>query len=258
MKLGFVGTGAITSAIVSGLRSGGAELDTIQLSPRNAEIAAEIANRFPSVSIASSNQDVLDKSEIVVLAIRPQIAAGVLSELQFRPDHRVISLVSGLSLRRATELSSPAVKITRAVPLPSAAHRLSPTAIYPPDGTAAGLFAKLGAAIEVEREAEFDAICAATATIASYFAFADSIDSWLVRRGLPQDKARDYVGRMLWALGSTAVNGADRSFQSLASDHATKGGINEQVLSHLCNRKTFETVSDGLDAVWQKITSPDP
>src|SRR5260370_32506469 len=137
MKLGFVGTGAITSAIVSGLRCGGAELDPIQLSPRNAEIAAEIANRFPAVSIASSNQDVLDESEIVVLAIRPQIAVGVLSELRFRPDHRVISVVSGLSLRRVTDLASPAVMITRAVPLPSAANRMSPTAIYPPDGMVA-------------------------------------------------------------------------------------------------------------------------
>jgi len=104
MKLGFVGTGAMTSAIVGGLRSGAVERHCIRLSPRNPGIAADLASRFPAVSIATSNQDVLDGSEIVVLAVRPQIARNVVSKLRFRPDHRVISIVSGLSLRRVSDL----------------------------------------------------------------------------------------------------------------------------------------------------------
>jgi pyrroline-5-carboxylate reductase len=92
MKLGFVGTGAITSAIVTGLGSGVAERHSIRLSPRNAGIAAALAHRFPGVSIASSNQDVLDNSEVVVLAIRPQIAEKIILELRFRPDHCAISI----------------------------------------------------------------------------------------------------------------------------------------------------------------------
>jgi pyrroline-5-carboxylate reductase len=255
MKLGFVGTGAITSAIVTGLRSGVAERHSIRLSPRNPEVAADLANRFPGVSIASSNQDVLDDSEVVVLAIRPQIARNVISELRFRSDHRVISIVCGLSLRRVSDLVAPAAKVTRAVPLTSVANRRGPTAIYPPDRAVADLFATLGTALEVEREDEFDALWAATATIASYFAFADSIASWLVGYGVPQGKAREYIARIFWALGNTAVDAPQRSFQSLAGDHATPGGINEQFLAHLAEHRTFEVVSDGLSAVMHRITS---
>jgi hypothetical protein len=50
--------------------------------------------------------------------------------LRFRSDHQVISLVSALTLRSLSDLAAPAVRITRAVPLPSTAARLSPTAIY--------------------------------------------------------------------------------------------------------------------------------
>jgi pyrroline-5-carboxylate reductase len=175
MKLGFVGTGAITSAMVTGLRSGVVEQFPILLSPRNSAIAADLADRFPNVLIASSNQDVVDNSEIVLFAIRPQIALEVISQLQFRPEHRVISVVAGFSLRRVSDLVAPATKVTRAVPLPSVAQRHGTTAIYPPDPIVADLFSTLGAAIEVEREDEFDALCAATATAASYFAFADRI-----------------------------------------------------------------------------------
>jgi len=255
MKLGFVGTGAITSAMVTGLSSGVAERHPIRLSPRNAGIAAGLANRFPWVSIASSNQDVLDNCEIVVLAMRPQVAGNVISELRFRPDHCVISVVSGLSLQRVSDLVTPAARVTRAVPLPSVANRRGPTAIYPPDGMVAGLFATLGNAFEVDGEDEFDALCAATATIASYFAFADSITSWLVGQGVPRDTAGDYIAQMFWGLGNTAVDAPERSFQSLAGDHATRGGINEQVLTHLVERGVFETISEGLDAVMHRIKS---
>jgi pyrroline-5-carboxylate reductase len=206
MKLGFVGTGAITAAIVTGLSSAIAEQQTIRLSPRNANIASDLATRFPRVSVASSNQDVLDCSDIVVLAVRPQVASNVVSELRFRPDHRVISLISTFSLASISVLVTPATKVTRAVPLPSVAARQSPTAIFPPDTIVAELFGRLGTVFEVERANEFDALSTATATVASYFAFAEAIASWLVRHGVPDSKARDYVARIFRGPANAAVD----------------------------------------------------
>jgi pyrroline-5-carboxylate reductase len=254
MNLGFVGTGAITSAMVTGLSSDGAPRHAIHVSPRNSVIAADLAHRFPSVSIAASNQDVLDRSEMVVLAVRPQIAPEVIAELRFRPDHRVVSLVSGLSLQRASGLSAPAAKVTRAVPLPSVAARRGPTVIYPADPAVADLFAALGTAFEVAEEAEFEAFCAATATMASYFAFADTIAAWLVDHGIPPSQARDYMARVFCGLANTAVDAPARSFEALAAEHATKGGINEQLLGHLREQQVFESLSAGMDAIMRRIT----
>ena len=132
MQLGFIGTGEITSSIVTGLSSPGVTAHSIWLSPRNSAIANGLANRFRGISVASGNQEVLDHSDTIVIAVRPSAARDVLSELAFRPDHQVISLVSALSLRSLSELVAPALRIARAVPLPSTAKRLSPTAIYPP------------------------------------------------------------------------------------------------------------------------------
>jgi pyrroline-5-carboxylate reductase len=141
MQLGFIGTGEITLSIVTGLSSSGVAPHSIWLSPRNSAVAHGLANRFHGISVASCNQEVLDRSATIVIAVRPSAARDVLSELAFRPDHRVISLVSALSLRSLSELVAPAVRIARAVPLPSAAKQLSPTAIYPPDPMAFELFA---------------------------------------------------------------------------------------------------------------------
>jgi pyrroline-5-carboxylate reductase len=255
IKLGFLGTGAITSAMVTGLCSAGGERYAIQLSPRNAETAAELAGRYRQVSVAATNQSVVDQCEIVVLAVRPQIAEHVLSDLRFRAGQNVISLVSGFSVRKVSGLVAPAATVTRAVPLPSAALRRSPTAMYPRDDEAVELFALLGTAFAVETEREFDALCTATATMAAYFAYADAAASWLGRNGIAPAKAREYVAGMYAGLAETAVAAPERTFQSLAADHATRGGINEQVLNHLVEHGVFQTFSEVLDAVMRRVSA---
>jgi pyrroline-5-carboxylate reductase len=253
MRLGFIGTGEITSSMVTGLNSSGVTVRSIWLSPRNSAIARGLADRFTGMSVASSNQEVLDHSDTIVIAVRPSAARDVLSELRFRSDHRVISVVSGLSLRSLSELVAPAVHTARAVPLPSAAQRLSPTAIYPPDPVAFELFATVGTVFLVERENEFDAMCATTATIASYFALNETIASWLEQQGVPAPQARNYIARLFLGVTTGAVEASWRSFQSLAASHATAGGINEQVLKHLVAHGLLTRVAEALDAVLLRI-----
>ena len=255
LKLGFLGSGAITSAMVTGLCSGEGEQHAIVLSPRNAAIAADLSHRFPQVSVAGSNQEVVDGCETVVLAVRPQIAAAVLSEVRFRAEHTVISLISGFPVRRLSGLVAPASRITRAVPLPTAARRRSPTAIYPDSAIAAALFASLGAAFAVDTESDFDAVCTVTATMASYFAFADTIAAWLARHGIPEARARDYVAQVFSGLAHTAVDAPERTFPELAADHATKGGTNEQVLAQLRQSGAYDALSNALDAVMVRVTA---
>jgi pyrroline-5-carboxylate reductase len=253
MQLGFIGTGEITSSIVTGLSSSGMLAHSIGLSPRNSAIANGLANRFQGISVASCNQEVLDHSDTIVIAVKPSAARNVLSELRFRPDHQVIRLVSALSLRSLSEFVVPAVRTARAVPLPSTAKRLSPTAIYPPDPVAFELFAALGTVFPVRAENEFDAICATTATIASYYAFNETIASWLEQQGVPAPQARDYIARLFLGVTTGAVEASERSFQSLAATHATAGGINEQFLNYLVEHGLLTRVSEALDAVLHRI-----
>lgn len=54
MKLGFIGTGALTAAIVAGLKSVADNSVSVVLSPRNEEIAAGLAARYADVRIAAA------------------------------------------------------------------------------------------------------------------------------------------------------------------------------------------------------------
>jgi len=62
---GVLGVGSIATAIVNGLCDGVVEPPKIVLSPRNAERAAELVGRLPSVRLATDNQQVVDDSDVV-------------------------------------------------------------------------------------------------------------------------------------------------------------------------------------------------
>src|SRR6185437_13271672 len=175
MRIGFIGTGTITSAIVSGLNAPDSTTFTFLLSPRNAGVATTLASAFDNVTVAASNQAVLDGCDIIILAVRPQVAIDVLESLHFRPDHHVISLIALFSIERVQALVAPATRVVRAIPLPMVATRDGVTALYPDDSTARGIFSQLGSTIALESPEHFNAFSTATATMAPYFAFAGEV-----------------------------------------------------------------------------------
>jgi len=253
MKLGFVGAGAITAAIVKGLNAPEGGTDTILVSPRNADVAAALAAKFSNVTVAADNQAVLDGSDVVIIAVRPQVADEVLPALRFRANHHVISLMAIIPLEKLAALVAPATKIARAIPLPMVADRCGPTPIYPPDPVAAAIFNRLGTVIEAKSIDQFSAFSAATATMAPYYAFAGEIAGWLARHDVPAGDARRYVATVFQGLARVAVNQPEHGFAALATEFATRGGINEQMVAHLKDTGALAAVSDALDAVLRRL-----
>ncbi|MGC4055644.1 MAG: pyrroline-5-carboxylate reductase [Paludibaculum sp.] len=254
MTLGFLGTGAITEAIVTGLSEPGGPAQPIWLSPRNATLAAALAARYENVSVCQSNQAVLDASDTVVLAVRPQVASEVLSQVHFSPAHTVISLIAGFPTPRLADLVRPATRISRAIPLPSTAQRRSPIAAYPARSAAAALFAPLGQVFELEIEDHLNAFSTATSTMAAYFAFMGQISAWVAAQGIPEQQARQYIAQLFAGLAGTGLETAEISPAELAAAHSTPGGLNEQVLRHLTSHGVFNILTDALDAVHRRAS----
>lgn len=255
MKLGFIGTGALTSAIVTGLKSVADNAVPILLSPRNAGIAASLASRYPDVRVATDNQAVLDECDTIMLAVRPQIAREVLPELKFRRSHHVVSLIATLSREEIAALIAPVEQVTKALPIPMIAHRQGATIISPSDPGIAELFGRLGKVIEVENSNEFNALSVVTATFATYFNYLDTIHEWLKDHGVADAKARDYIATLFKALGNAPETTPDAGFMHLAEEYATRGGINEQVLRELTARNVFDAFAESLDGVHRRITA---
>ena len=250
---GVIGVGSIAAAIVTGLCDGVEDPPTVVLSPRNAERAAVLAARLPSVRVAADNQAVVDDSDVLVVCLLQADTEGVLSGLRFRPDQAVVSAVAGLRVAHLAELVAPATEVSRTVPLPAVASRRSVTPVHPATPAVTGLFGRLGGNLVMEDEAAFETLGTASAAVAAYFRYLGTIADWVAAGGIPQADARRYVADTFAALsGELEAPGAD--FAALAGAHATPGGLNEQFARDLAEAGVYDAVRAGLDAVFARET----
>jgi len=252
-RYGFIGTGAITKAIIAGLLKEPDEALRITVSPRNAELAAELAARYSQVTVAADNQTVVDEAEVVFLAVRPQIAAEVVPALQFRPDQQVVSLIAATRLEQLEKWMPSVSRITQAIPLPFVEDREGVTAIFPPSAPVAAIFAQIGTALQCESKNEYDLLATASATMSVYFGFMGRIVEWLQSNGMPEDSARAYVAGHFESLSKVAVRQSDAPLHTLAREYATKGGLNEQVWMDFDGRGGTKALYESLDRVHLRI-----
>ncbi|MFG1796769.1 NAD(P)-binding domain-containing protein [Nocardia sp. NPDC049149] len=247
---GFIGVGAITTAIVEGLHVGAPP--TVFLSPRNQQVAQELADRFPGVHVCGSNQEVLECATSIVVAVRPPIARAVLTELSFRPQHVVMSAMAGIPLDRLRAWSAPAREVVRSIPLPSASRARSLTAMYPENATARELFTRVGDVLVPSEEPALDAFSAATSTFAAHLDYLTTIATWLTDHGVDHSAATTYTTHIFGQLGQSLLQPTD-SLPTLTEKHMTPGGINLQLLTDLRHDGVPDTVRRALDRVLSRL-----
>jgi len=245
--LGFIGTGTITQAIVDGLLADGRTTPAVVVSPRSASRAADLAARYPNVRIAGDNQAVVDAAEMVVLAIRPQVAEAVVRALRFRDGQRVLSLIAAVDGERLATWIDADVPIVRAVPLPFVARRHGVTSIFPPDASTRALFEPLGTVVESPTVEAFELLCAASALMGTYFGILERAVDWLSGQGIAEADARAYLVALFSSLGRTAQDAPQTPLADLRHEFSTRGGLNEQMFS----------IFEALDGVLARVRRQD-
>ncbi|MBA4777873.1 pyrroline-5-carboxylate reductase [Agrobacterium salinitolerans] len=254
-KIGFIGTGAITDAMVRGLLAKPAAVPHVMVSQRSADISARLAADFPQVIVSGDNQAIVDGCDTVMLAIRPQIAEEVIRSLRFRDAQKVISVVAATGREKLLDWIGADVRLAQAIPLPFVARRKGVTAIYPADTDTAAIFNVLGNAVECETKAEYDLLAAASALMATYFGIMQTTTEWLAENGLPEEKARSYITPLFAGLSEVAVlAGSKADFSETSREFATKGGLNEQVLLDFNGKGGSRTLKEALSRVLERIT----
>ncbi|MBM4275537.1 MAG: pyrroline-5-carboxylate reductase [Deltaproteobacteria bacterium] len=97
-KLGFIGAGAMGSAIIRGLLGGGWVIpENITFYDPDPSRRAALATL--GLKAAKNNREVM-KAPVVVLAVKPQVGREVLAEIQDQagPQHLIISIAAGVTL----------------------------------------------------------------------------------------------------------------------------------------------------------------
>ena len=118
MKLGIIGAGNMASAIIGGIVKKGIieAKDIICSSPVEAE-RDKAANAF-GINVTADNKEVVSSSEIVLLAVKPQVIPVVAEEVKdvFKDEQLIISIVAGKSIAWYNEAFGRELKIIRTMP----------------------------------------------------------------------------------------------------------------------------------------------
>lgn len=253
MRLGFIGTGIISSALVTGFCESGIPDLSIIVSPRSRRRGSELAGKYPgTVQIADSNQEVLDGSDWIFLAVLPEQAETVLRELHFRPSHRLLNLVSSLGLGRAQEITGVLALAADVVPLPFNARRTGPIVLYPRIPEVKELLGHIGKVVAVDTPEQMAVLRSVTALMSSYYMLTATVVNWCREKGLEEEPARDYVTSFFGALNETAA-GWEGELDDLAHE-MTPGGLNWQILQKLTGQENFQGWSEALEPILERVT----
>lgn len=253
MNIGIIGTGAIAEAVIIGLCTKEEPPESILLSPRNEQRAIRLAKKFVNVSIAADNQAVLDGSNLIFLAVRPQVVEEVCEKLNFKEHQPVLSFISGISIGKLEALLEPTTQIVRMIPLPAISRHEGPILMSPPSPEIAELFQGTGSLIQVEQEEQLEILCSVTGLMAPYFGLLDQCVDWLSKNGIDESRAFDFVGALYECLGHTPRDSTEKDFGKVAKEHATPEGFNEHAFRELSRIGWYEDVSDVLDLLKKRL-----
>ena len=253
MKLGFIGTGNISSDVVNGICNSKILYNKIILSPRNKNKALKLKKKYKKIVIAKSNQEVIDKSDWVFLGVLPQIGEKILPNLKFKSKQTIISFISTINYSKLKKIIKKKIKIVRAIPMPPIALGKGPVAIFPPDKQVKVFFNKIGTAVEIKSESLSKNFWAISGTMASFYELLRVLSDWLVKKGLKRKQAQQYVTYLYSALAELATANSKKNLKLLVKESQTPGGLNWQGVNDLRKTGYFKSLEKSINNILKRL-----
>ena len=225
MKLGFIGTGKITSSVVTGICKSNISFKKIILSPRNRNVAKRLQRQFKKVSIAKNNQEIVNSCNWIFLAITPTVGQKIIKNLKFKAGQTIVSFISTMTLPQLKKDIKVKATIVRAIPLPPISLKKGPVPMYPPNKKVKFFFNKLGTAIEISNEKLSKNFWSTSGMMAPFYELLSTMSNWLVKRGVKRDKAQKYITSLFVALSQDAVVNSNKDLKHLVKEPQTPRGL---------------------------------
>ncbi|MCG3173168.1 MAG: Pyrroline-5-carboxylate reductase [Myxococcota bacterium] len=197
-KITFIGSGNMAEALIRGL------IEVAGTPPENVictdtrEDRLEVLRMRYGVRTSTANTAPLQVSDILVLAVKPQVMYEVLEEIRpmVLPKHLVISIAAGIPIHAIESALGGAQRIIRVMPNTPALVGAGATAIAPGRFVAEGdvalareLFNSVGKVVRVDEEA-LDAVTGLSGSGPAYvFMIIDALADAGVKVGLSRDIA---------------------------------------------------------------------
>lgn len=231
-SIAFIGAGNIVRAIISGLCQQGYPRKKIIVSAPSRENRDSLANTFGVISSAD-NIVTAHMSDVIVLAVKPQIMVKVCESLEMNIDlskKLILSVAAGINIARFYSLFGNKIKIIRIMPNLPVLVRKGIIGLFAPENTSQydrtftqNLMRSVGEVCWLDVESDINTVIAAAGSAPAYFfILMNAIQKEAIKQGLDSEKARLLIQKT--ASGVAALVEAKPQYS----------------LSELCNQVTSE------------------
>ena len=253
MRLGFIGTGEITKAVVKGIIKSKIKYSKIYISRRNSKNSSILKQLSKKIIVISDNQEIINKSSWVFLAITPKVGTKILKKLKFKKNQIIISFISTIKMSDLKKFTNAQSVLVRAIPLPPISIMKGPVPLYPKNKKVKDFFDKIGNSLEINNELSSLNFWATSSLMASYYELLYQISTWLQNKGINKKIAQKYVTSLFSALSDVAVFNSDKNLKILVKNSQTPKGLNEQTLKYLKKSGYFNKYKKSLDKILKTL-----
>jgi len=252
VKIGIIGTGVIATAIVTGFctKKTGHEFF---LSPRNASTASTLAATFSEAKVCASNQDVLDKADWVFICLQ-KASFGVLQELSFKKQHKVINIAAEMRLPILRETIGETALLAHVIPLPVITEGYGPILVYPEIKEVGDLFAPVGTVHFAKTQSDVHTLQIVTGIMSPYNMLLSEIVKYSDDQGIDHDVSVGFLCSLFNSLCTRASNIKNCDLVELANE-MTPGGYNEQSMNELMNNGSIKAWRTALNNLHERLNN---
>ena len=253
MKLGFIGTGKITSSVITGICNSSIKYNKILISSRNKKISKKLKKNFKRIFIEKDNQKIVDNSNWVFLAVTPKVGEKIIKKLKFKSNQKIISFISTITLSELKKMIKVKSDIVRAIPLPPISLKKGPVPICPPNKMVKNFFNKIGSTIEIKNEKLSINFWSTSGMMASYYELLKVMSEWLIKRGIKRSDAQKYITTLFLALSEDAVVNSKKELKYLVKESQTPKGLNEQGLKEMSKKGVYKSLISTLNSIHKRL-----
>ncbi|WP_054639587.1 pyrroline-5-carboxylate reductase [Lactococcus fujiensis] len=256
-SIGFIGVGKMATAIISGLDK---DKFNIFISGRDLEKTQKQATELQVLAMAS-HEELVEKSDFVVLSVKPQVLAKITDEIlpALTADKTIISIAAGYTLSDLAHLMTlENMPILRVMPNINAKIQRSTSAIvrneFVSDDNyqfAKEIFENIGSVHEVA-EKDFSAFTAiAGSSPAFIYIFIDALARAGVFHGLSKEQATAIVADTVAASAEMVIQSGENPW-TLVDQVSSPGGTTVAGVVSLEQNRFVGTVIDSITATIEK------
>ena len=253
----FIGAGNMAGAIIGGMiESGFSPDDVIATSPSD-DALAPLRERL-GIRTETDNAAAVAESDVVVLAVKPQIMRDVCEQMRDAVQARrplIVSVAAGLPAETLEAWLGGDLPLVRCMPNTPALVGAGAAGLFANERVdeaqrrlATELMEAVGLVEWVEDEALLDAVTAVSGSAPAYFFLLfEAMEEAGVKLGLPADTARRLA--MQTALGAAKMAlASDKPPAELKRNVMSPGGTTERAIAHLEDAELRRIMAEAMTA----------